>query len=133
MELKKHELRDLDRLWPRSEKSADIGKRAEQIIRIHFKRKWLQCGFSKPKDGGDLRIQHGSSQLTIEIIGTADNQIAWQKLKVSSQMSHDMLCNGIPVYRVIRVFDRKPEIFVLKHNEDFQLVEEKRPASSPSR
>lgn len=126
MKLDSEEFEYLNRKFPRSEKSADIGKRAEEIIRYYFKHKYPNCKFLKPPDGSDLEIEWESGKMVIEIKGTSDNHLSWQKLKVSSQKSYEMLRKGLPVYRVTNVFDREPVIYVLKYSHDFNLVEEKR-------
>jgi hypothetical protein len=124
--LNKDEFNFLNHKYPNKEKSADIGKRAAQIIRYHFKHKYPECTFVKPSAGSDLTIQYENGQESIEIKGTADKTISWQKLKVSSQSSYDKLRNGLPLYRVTNVFEREPVIYILKYSQDFKLVPEKR-------
>jgi hypothetical protein len=88
-----------------------------------------QCAFVDAPLGADLSVvlSGGSPPLSIEIKGTASPDLAWQKLKVSSKHSWDLLANqGIPVYRVCNVFERTPSIYILLHGRDFILEPEAR-------
>lgn len=126
IELSENDLSTLN--TPKSEKgkSASIGKRAEDILKIYFRKEKPGCIFEKTRDGSDLKIIHISESFEIEIKGTADKNIAWNKLKVSSQKSHDRLIEGLPVYRVTDVFSKKPILYILEYGIDFDLEEEPR-------
>lgn len=84
--------------------------------------------------GADLRVvfQDGKEQL-IEVKGTSNLSVSWSQLKVSSQQSYEKLCAGIPLYRVINVNSKTPQILVLKYGRDFKMKPEPRWAVTPSR
>ena len=120
VKLTKREFESLNHMYP------NTGKSAEQIIKYYFKHKYTECKFIHTNDGSDLTIRYKNSQESIEIKGTIAKTISWHKLKVSSQSSYDMLCNGLPVYRVTGVFNREPIIYILYYTQDFTLFPEKR-------
>jgi len=129
VELTTEEYERLNAVYPEGNGSGLIGKRAEEIVRIHIQRDSPGCTFQVPDTGADLKVVFcdGSEPLLIEVKGTASAGIAWQQLKVSSQHSHRMLVElGIPVYRVSDVFSPAPCIHVLRHGIDFALQEEAR-------
>jgi hypothetical protein len=129
LQLTDHEYEELNRESPRGKGSALIGKRAEKIIRIHFRRKDPRCEFKHPKNGADLHVVFSDNEesLTLEIKGTDEAGIAWQKLKVSSKHSWRLLTEEkIPLYRVTDVFGQIPVIYVLIHDRDFELEPEPR-------
>jgi len=134
VELTAAEFSRLNSLWPKSTGSGDIGKRAEQVVRIHFVRRTPGCTFEVPSNGADLKVifADGKPPLFVEIKGTASAEIAFQQLKVSSQHSYRSLVDkGVPVYRVCNVFSRTPEIHVLIYGVDFALEPEGRWAFKP--
>src|SRR5437899_11836056 len=97
----------LNTLYPASQGIALIGKRAEEIVRIHFRRRDPQCVFEVPDTGADLKVvlSDGAELLLIEVKGTASVGVAWQQLKVSSRHSWRSLTETrIPVYRVSEWF-----------------------------
>jgi hypothetical protein len=119
----------LNAVSPKSDGSGPIGRRAEEIVKIHFRRKHPRCVLSKPSSGADLKVvlSKSSEPLFIEIKGTASVDMAWQQLKVSSRHSWQSLTEkGIPVYRVCGVFSAMPTIQVLTHGVDFVLQQEDR-------
>ncbi|MCY4579394.1 MAG: hypothetical protein OXD31_10120 [Chloroflexi bacterium] len=78
-------------------------------------------------DGVDLRVTIDGKTERIEVKGTADPTIAWEKLKVSSRRSHDALVSGdATIYRVVDVDSADPRVYVLIHGEDFTLEHEPR-------
>jgi hypothetical protein len=136
VELTLEEFGRLNSLYPVSEGSALIGKRAEEIVRIHFRRRDPHCAFEVPGTGPDLKValSDGSEPLFIEVKGTASVGIAWQQLKVSSRHSWRSLTETrIPVYRVSEVFAKAPCIHVLTHGTDFTLDQEDRWTFKPIR
>ena len=79
------------------------------------------------RDGVDLRVTVDGRTERIEVKGTADSTIAWEKLKVSSRKSHDALVRGDAlIYRVVDVHSADPRIYILIHGEDFTLEPEPR-------
>ena len=114
----------INSLYPKGGKSSTIGKRAVEIVKIHFLNKYPDCKFRDPKDGCDLEVL--PQNIKLEIKGTNDAGIAWNKLKVSSIHSYNQLMNNIPVYRVTNVFAQNPVMFILIFNLDFTMVQEDR-------
>ena len=120
------EFKRLNNLYPNTGKSSNVGKRAEELVKYHFRALYPSCEFTEQNDGSDLLIKWPDGEEKIEIKGTADKSIAYNKLKVSSEDSYKLLSNGLPMYRVVSVYDRKPKIFVLKYSEDFVMESEAR-------
>jgi len=128
-ELSDLEYEQLNSKYPHGKGSGLIGFRSEEIIKLYFRRKYPDCKFSKPKNGADLEVigLPNSFSYFLEVKGTADSRIAWQKLKVSSEHSYKMLTEEkIPLYRVTSVFDQNLSIYILKYEEDFILEPEPR-------
>jgi hypothetical protein len=124
----------LNREFPPGDGSGLIGRRAEAIVKIHFRRSDVHCSFPPCPPGADLQVNlAGAEPLSIEIKGTAARQLSWQQLKVSSSMSYKLICEGLPVYRVCGVFDQTPEIYVLRYGADFTLESEARWTFKPVR
>ncbi|NKB38183.1 MAG: hypothetical protein GKR93_13640 [Gammaproteobacteria bacterium] len=124
--LTEEEFQRLNELFPPSEKSATVGRRAVEIVKYHFLSINSDYKFSKASKGADLKVVCGDFDFEIEIKGTTKADIAWSQLKVSSQTSHDRLFQGLPLYRVISANNIHPTIFVLKHDDDFILSPETR-------
>jgi hypothetical protein len=123
------EFNQLNGKYPPGKGSALIGNRAVEITKIHFRREDTDCKFKSPPEGADLTVKFSTDRkaLTLEIKGTEDIGIAWNKLKVSSKHSHRMLTERkTPLYRVTNVFGRIPVIYVLVHGQDFELEPEPR-------
>ena len=120
--------RELDSHHPKSKASGPIGKRAEEIVKIYFRKMDPACEFRSPPRGADLDILLSSGKsIVIEVKGTASIELAWPQLKVSSQDSWKLLAEKhVPVYRVTDVFGRSPSIYVLTYGEDFTLQAEPR-------
>jgi hypothetical protein len=130
LELTSVEYEKLNSKYPESEGSGLIGKRAEEIVKIYFRKGDPQCQFpNPPPKGADLHVVFSGDapSILIEVKGTKSAGLAWQQLKVSSQHSWRLLAEErIPVYRVSEVFQRSPSIYVLVHGLDFVLDEEPR-------
>ncbi len=78
-------------------------------------------------EGTDLKVTIEGKTERIEVKGTEDSDIAWSKLKVSSQKSHDALVSGdASIYRVVDVNSAKPRIYILEHGKHFTLEHEPR-------
>jgi hypothetical protein len=127
LELTDDEYKGLSSDYPENGASNLIGKRAEEIVKIYFRKKDAQCKFARPQKGADLHVVlSGKAPMDIEVKGTKSADVAWQQLKVSSQHSRDLLETGVPVYRVTGVFQQSPSIYVLMYGRDFTLEREPR-------
>jgi hypothetical protein len=123
------EFSDLNQRFPTSRGSGDIGKRAVEIVKYHFKNQSPGCQFLAPPAGADLAVLlcGAAAPEIFEVKGTADRDIAWQKLKASSKPSHALLTNGsAAVLRVTDVFGQAPVVHELRHGTDFLLEPEVR-------
>lgn len=110
--------------------------RAEEIVKIYFRRIDPKCNFSRPRNGADLEVlfSNGQDRLVLEIKGTEASTVAWQKLKVSSKHSwRHLVEERIPLYRVTSVFGKSPSIIELLHDRDFTLEPEPRWSIKPKR
>jgi hypothetical protein len=133
--LSSDEFASLNQRFPVSEGSNQIGGRAVEIVKAHFRRKHPGCQFVTADRGADLAVLlDGSVPKQFEIKGTAGPDIAWQKLKVSSQASHDLLaCGKASVLRVTNVYGEEPVVFELRCGQDFHLEPELRWCVKPMR
>src|SRR5215475_12751066 len=92
VKLDPEELLQLNGRFPRSRSSGDIGKRAVEIVKLHFRRSHPGCTFVTPERGADLAVVlEPTGPRQFEVKGTADSSIAWQQLKVSSKASYNLL------------------------------------------
>jgi hypothetical protein len=126
---------ELNECFPVSQGSAQIGKRAVELIKIHFVGRDPDCKFVPAKRGADLAVVVGESPARqFEVKGTSGSEIAWQKLKVSSKPSYDLLTSGeATVLRVTNVFGQEPVVHELKCGRDFRLDHEPRWSVKPVR
>ena len=117
-------------MHPESEGNGSIERRAEEIVKIYFRKKDPQCQFvAMPRKGADLHVvfSDDAPPIVIEVKGTKSSGLAWNQLKVSSQHSWRLLAEErVPVYRVTEVFERSPSIYILVHGQDFVLDHEPR-------
>jgi hypothetical protein len=122
------ELADLNRRVPVSQGSNQIGGRAIEIVKTHFRRRHSNCLFVPPARGADLAVVlEGDEPQQFEVKGTAASGISWQQLKVSSQSSHDLLASGkASVLRVTNVYGENPVVYELRCGRDFRLEPEAR-------
>ena len=82
---------------------------------------------TEDREGADIRVTIDGKTERIEVKGTVSPTIAWQKLKVSSQQSHDALASGdASIYRVVDVDSANPRIYILNYGEHFTLEPEPR-------
>ncbi len=135
--LSREEFGNLNTKFPRSRGSADIGKRAVAIVRMHLRKTSPGCKFLKhPPPGTDVAVRLSGERRPklIEVKGTSSSAVAWPQLKVSGRPSHDLLVTGrATLFRVINVYARRPLIVELAHGDDFKLVEEPRWRLTPKR
>ncbi len=120
------QLEDLMRRFPNTGKNSDIGKLAVEIAKLYFLSLNDQTIFTTNKNRIDLSVLVNGIIEHYEIKGTADKNVSWNKLKVSSQNSHDHLVNGMTLIRITNIGSTEMTLFLLKHNEDFELVPEPR-------
>ena len=107
---------------------------ALEICRIHLTRSDPNVAFLAPAKGADLRFRRQDGVETdIEVKGTEAGGLAWAKLKVSSQHSHDRLRDGMQLFRVTGIRAQEVKIFVMKHGVDFKMVVEPRWSVRPAR
>jgi hypothetical protein len=108
--------------------------KAIQIVRSYLIKKYGDKIDIKPAPpGADLIVVYPNGEREfIEVKGTASNNISWGQLKVSSPQSYENLCNGVPLYRVIDVNTRTPQLFILRYGEHFVMEPEPRWAVKPS-
>ena len=73
----------LNETFPSSRGSGDIGKRAVEIIRYHFKNQNPGCSFVETPSGADLAVLPvgATMPMVLEITGTADPDIALSNSK----------------------------------------------------
>ena len=105
------------------------GKKAEEIVRLLLIKAYGdQAKIKKVRDGADLRVEFDDgNSFSVEVKGTSDTKIAWEKLKVSSQRSHDALKSGeVVMFRVVDVDSENPRIYVLEHGRDYYMEPELR-------
>jgi hypothetical protein len=125
--LSKSDFNSLNTRFPPTSKSSNVGDRAIQILRIYFLSLDGASAFREQVDDADLEVTNSHSEVQrMEVKGTADKGIAWQKLKVSGKPSHDALLAGMPLYRVTEVYAQEPTVYVLQHQEDFTMEPEPR-------
>jgi hypothetical protein len=120
------EKKRLDHDYPRTGKSATIGKRAVEIVKMYFRKNHQSCKFVKPEKGIDLHPVWGRSGAELEVKGTDSQDISWSKLAVSSKHSHDLLKKGLPLYRVTGVFTASPTIHIPQSGVHFEMKPELR-------
>ena len=103
-------------------------EKAEFIVLKHLVDKYEgQAQIEEDKGGADLMVSTDGKVERIEVKGTESSTIAWQKLKVSSQKSHDALeSRDASIYRVVDVNSLHPRIYILTHGRDFTLEPEPR-------
>lgn len=120
------QLTDLLKRYPNTGKNSDVGKLAVEIAKLYFLSLNDKTTFTTNKNRIDLSISVNETIGHYEIKGTADKSISWNKLKVSSQNSHDHLVSGMTLIRITNIGSTEMTLYFLKHNEDFELVPEPR-------
>ena len=126
----------LNKRYPRGTSSVLIGNRAIEVVKYFFLKKDPTCRFSSPENGADLCVtwQHAQKPMYIEVKGTESDDISWLKLKVSGDPSKNLIVSEkIPLYRVTSIFERTPQIYILKYGEDFELIPDPRWSVKPIR
>ena len=113
-------------LYPNTGKNSDVGKLAIEIAKLYFLSINDTTTFIPNKNGIDLSTLVNGISENYEIKGTTDNNISWNKLKVSSQNCHDLLINGMTLTRITNIGLTEMTFYFLKNTEDFELVPEPR-------
>ena len=126
IEISDSQYASLNRRFPIKESSYDIGRRAVEFLKVYFQALDPRAEIRPGENGSDLEITRRGKTESIEVKGTASPDVSWGTLKVSSQASHDCLCDGAKLCRVMRVNSRKPKVCVLTEGEDFELIPEAR-------
>ena len=105
-----------------------VAARAELIAQFYLKAKYANRDyeFLDPNPGADLTVRVGRKFYDFEVKGTADEDIALSKLKVSSCESYKLIVSGITVLRVMRTMTASPSVAELRFKKHFLLTEEAR-------
>ena len=112
------------------------GQKAEAIVRLFLIQTYgARAKIKKVRDGADLRVEFDDgNSFGVEVKGTSDTKIAWGKLKVPSQQSHNALKSGeVVMFRVVDVNGENPRIYVLEHGHDFYMQDEPRWSVKPAK
>jgi hypothetical protein len=125
-EITKDQLVELLTLYPNLGKNSDVGKLAVEIVKLYFLSQNSKTIFPITKNGIDLSIIINGKTEHYEIKGTADKNIAWHKLKVSSQNCYSLLVNGMTLIRITNIGKNQLILYFLKYKEDFELIPEAR-------
>lgn len=104
----------------------DIGRQAVEIAKLYFLSKYNRPTFITNKDRIDLSVVLDETIENYEIKGTVDKNIAWSKLKVSSQNCYENLKKGMSIIRISNIGNVDVTLFFMKYNEDFNLIPEPR-------
>jgi hypothetical protein len=102
-------------LFPFISKQLVSKKCSGQAISGHFQSQDRQATCTIINDGTDLEICcHGETK-RYEVKGTADGEVAYHKLKVSSKASHGALVSGTTLIRVTNVGQPNVQLHFLHH------------------
>jgi len=109
-------------------KYSSAEKRAMLIARFFLEIDYdpTEYNYSEPNAGPDITLTKGKKTLNYEVKGTADHELAWAKLKVSSRESARLIKSKMPVLRVMNVMTPRPLVAELICGVHFDLVEEPR-------
>lgn len=120
------QLDDLRTLYPNMGKNSDVGKLAVEISKLYFLSINPNTTFVVNKKGIDIATNINGSVENYEIKGTADKNISWNKLKVSSQGCFNYLTNGMTLIRITNIGNTNMTIYFLKYKVDYELIPEPR-------
>ena len=113
----------------RSLEGLSTEQKACRVVRKYLHDKYGRGVVIEEAHGGaDLRVSVGGEEAeAIAVKGTATDDIAWAKLKVSSRQSYRALKNRTArMYRVVNVNSAKPRIFILEFGTHYKLIPEPR-------
>jgi len=125
-EVPEYEFQILQEKYPLVGKNGDIGKLAVDIAILYFRSLYSNVLFHKGKKGVDLVVEVENNQTNYEIKGTESENVAFDKLRVSSKDSHAALLGGMKILRVSNVRNRTVNLYFLEHGVHYELVEEPR-------
>ena len=108
-------------------KIKSIAKRGEYIAKAYLESKYKKINFNCNKiKGADISAMVDGVHTAFEVKATRDKNIALEKLKVSSEDSHNLIVGGITVLRVMEADQKEPKVSELRHGVDFNLKAEGR-------
>lgn len=123
--ISEEQLQNLLNLYPNIGKNSHVEKISVEIAKLFIKSIDQNANFQIKKNIDLSAIINGVTH-DFEIKGTASNNIAWDKLKVSSQFCYNNLKNGMNIIRITNIGNLDMEVFYLKYGEDFELFPEAR-------
>jgi len=105
-----------------------IATRSELIARFYLEIEYQKKGLTyiHKVSGADITIKTGRRSISFEVKGTRDEDIALNKLKVSSNNSYKLLKSGVTVIRVMKAHTTKPLIAEMICGKHFNLKREPR-------
>jgi len=124
--LTNEQLNKLSVKFPNIGKNSHVGKLAVEIAKLYFQDKFVFPDFKENVNGIDLSVIYNGKQNDYEIKGTVDSNIAFNKLKVSSQACHDKLVDGQTLLRICSIGKQEVIMHFMKYNEDFTMIPEPR-------
>lgn len=125
-EISEEKLATLLKSFPNMGKNGDVGKMAVELVKEYFLSLDDKASFITGKKGIDIQVTYLGLTENYEVKGTADNSIAWSKLKVSSQDCFNLLANGMQLIRVTDVGKTKITLYFMEYGIDFVLKSEAR-------
>lgn len=121
------QLKNLLTLYPNTGKNSHVGKIAVEVAKLYFLSINDQYTFLVNKNGVDLSVMVNGQNENYEIKGTADKNIGWNKLKVSSYKCYKRLVDEkMPIIRITNIGSKDMTLYFLKFGEDFELNPEAR-------
>lgn len=120
---------DFNRLqnkYPTFGKNSVIEKLSIEIVKLYFHSENPLTAFKKGTKSVDLIVDLEGVETPYEIKGTESADIAYNKLRVSSQPSYDALRNGLTLLRVSNVREKEVILYFLQYGIDYELVPEDR-------
>jgi len=120
------QLDELRTLYPNMGKNSDVGKLAVEISKLYFLSINPSTTFVVNKNGIDITTNTDGFVENYEIKGTADKNISWNKLKVSSQSCFNHLTTGMTLIRITNIGCTNMTIYFLRYKVDYELIPEPR-------
>jgi hypothetical protein len=130
-EITPDQLQTLLTSYPNLGKNSHVGNIAVKVVELFFLARDPGATFRLGAKGADIEVNTEGRIERFEIKGTADKDISWAKLKVSSQDCYQCLVEGMRLIRVTGIGATRMKIHFLKYGEDFTLVPETRYAVKP--
>jgi hypothetical protein len=125
--LENEQLKQLLEKYPNKGKNGDIAKITVEVVMHYFlslnpNTKFKIGGRNQP----DITVISNGNSIEYEIKGTEDDDISYDKLKVSSTYCYQKLKEGMEMIRVTSIRKDQVKLYFLKHGEDFTMHEEPR-------